>query len=485
MRDVNDRLRDHLDAEAPPIDIDLLARALVAEGRTDDMPVTTLKPDHDAPAHVRRRWRIALAFAAALIVTIAAVGAVAWLGGGSDGPAAEPTIPSPRPLTTETPPTTVDVTSTPPMTSEASLPAQAILVTLDPGVALAWAQQAVTVGLDGEIRVLYQRDDTTVALARCEDATCAEPVITTLLDNGDPLGWVIGTARSEGPVFWLGAGAGDAFSSLVICVDDACADRELITLRGAADAPGTPVVTTTSDDIPLVGYMNGVYPSDVITFRCMEPTCAEDFSNWVTWSSLADQFVGKAAIAQAEGPPVIAVAGEESLYFGSCRQDECRPNSETLSGFASMVEVPVAAGIFRGPELMLRPDGAPLAVVFLENGLAEDIVAISCDTVECLTPVVTTLGTTLDSFTEWDTVLGPDGLLRVAWTDQGTLWLASCTDEMCTAFDLVEVNHPARDIAIEIGSRGFPILATSSPDRGLELLVCADAQCTYAPPEVP
>jgi hypothetical protein len=478
MRDVNDRLRDHLDAAAPPVDVDLLVRALVAEGRTDDMPVTTLEPEHETPAPARHRWRIGLAFAAALIVTIAAVGAVAWLGGGSDGPAAEPTIPSSTPVATETP-------STPPTTAVALLPAQATLVTLDPEVALAWAQQAITASPNGEIRVLYQRDDTTVALARCEDAACAEPVVSTLLDNGGPLGWVIGTARSEGPVFWLGAGAGDAVSSLVVCVDDTCVDRELIPLRGAPNAPGTPVVTTTFDDIPLVGYMNGVYPSDVITFRCMEPTCADDFSNWVTWSSLANQFVGKAAIAQADGPPVIAIAGEESVYFGSCRHDNCRPESETVSGFESMVEVPVAAGIFRGPELMLRSDGAPRAVVFLENGLAEDIVAISCDTAECLSPVVTTLGATVDSFTEWDAVLGYDGRLRVAWTDQGTLWLASCTDEMCTAFDLVEVNHPARDVAIEIGPRGFPILATSSPDRGLELLICADAQCTYAPPEDP
>ena len=92
MRDLDDRLRNHVDTAAPPIDVAALARRLADEERGRAVPTTLTRP-HRIPTPPRRRLRAGLAFVAGLVVAGATVGgALLLIGNGEDAVVETPPV---------------------------------------------------------------------------------------------------------------------------------------------------------------------------------------------------------------------------------------------------------------------------------------------------------------------------------------------------------------------------------------------------------
>ena len=172
---------------------------------------------------------------------------------------------------------------------------------------------------------------------------------------------------------------------------------------------------------------------------------------------------------------------DQGILIGECAEPDCLPPPEG-SGITPVASIPIEEAV-RGPGLVLGAGGAPTTVVEV-NASGSDaetylgaIVVAACVDAARSDVEVTELAHTSDPYMQWSMAAGPDGRLRIAWTAQDALFLATCHDSACSQFSVVDTGHPADDVALAFDPTGAPTLATTSQERGLELVLCGDDTC--------
>jgi hypothetical protein len=123
----------------------------------------------------------------------------------------------------------------------------------------------------------------------------------------------------------------------------------------------------------------------------------------------------------------------------------------------------------------------PIATVYTEIGRTTRLVVAACTDAACSDWTIADVAEIGDMYSEWAAVTGPEDLLRIVWTDSGSLFLASCEEAACGTASIVEVGHPADDVGIAVTPDGDPVIAAQSRDHGLVLVFCGDGACSVEP----
>ncbi|NNF69006.1 MAG: hypothetical protein HKN01_04485, partial [Acidimicrobiia bacterium] len=294
------------------------------------------------------------------------------------------------------------------------------------------------------------------------------------------LGWVIGTPLpAGGAIVFSQTGTEASETSIRVCHSDQC--------DGAVTHPapatlGPWIWTDVAVDRKGAPLVLSVYfgpPASAVALRCQDAFC-EDTSNFIALAT--DQNVGDAAVGFDENVPVLAVAVEEGFQIGRCdRAMPSAPNCSSDSIRWFLVEAPDSV---RGPKMIVRPDGSPTLVVFVEQRPGapvagpEIIMAVSCHDPTCEERTIADLAVVDDALAEWDIAMTPEGLLSVAWTERGAVRLAHCDDALCETFRTVDPDIEGVGVSIDYRSDGSPVVAVHSRERGLELVYCGDRDCS-------
>jgi hypothetical protein len=137
----------------------------------------------------------------------------------------------------------------------------------------------------------------------------------------------------------------------------------------------------------------------------------------------------------------------------------------------------------RDPLVTIAPEGEPIATVFVNRtpeeatSLTLGIVVAACLDAQCSDTVVTEVARTGDAYTEASVAVGPDGRLQIAWTENGEVMLTTCTDATCRSHATAATGYAATDLSIAFDARLGLVFATTSPERGLELIPCDLGSC--------
>ncbi len=457
--------------------IDSRARAIAPEASTHGP---------SGPVSRRRTGSSAWALVGGFVLAAVTVGVAVLLFRGDTGnvvdqPAVTTTVPlmtstTPPVTTTETP--TTPPTAAPEVTTATTLPAPFVgVVSLDPdAIEVQFAAPSLALDAEGRPQVLYRRNGSVVALATCVDPECSTVSIRDVHSStGAPL---VGTPRPDsGPVFWVGRG-GDVGPEavLVVCPDLDCAEPTVLDVSGvrpaiAADASGRVVVASVDRSEGALSLL-----------QCFESSCSGDVTS--RWNVLPERWLGDAAVALRDGLPVVAMRTDQGVTIAECAEFECMPGPGG-PGIDVVASIPIEQAVM-GPLLGLGRGGAPVAIVQVDRTLpgaptwSGAIVVAACEDAACNTVVVTELSEIDDMYSEWAMATGPDGRVRIAWTQHASLFLATCQDGTCSQHSIVDTGHHADDIALAFDPAGSPVIATSSRDRGLELVYCGDDACRIA-----
>lgn len=420
-------------------------------------------PEPGAFSH--RRKRASLAFAISLVLALVLIGSVALLTDGPGRDVAESPEVTPPPgssLPTETGEATASTAVAEPAPQETEGISGPVL--LDPAATEPkWAQPALGFDLEGRAQVLYLRANDTAALAACDDAACSSASVTDVFTGGRLTNFV-GTPRpGTGPAFWY---QGTPTDRLVACSDPGCSDPTLI----ETDVPGSAAPTVAADGTgqTLVAYRSD---NSVWVMRCPEPSCTVGVTTGRAWDAQPDGWVGTTpGLVLRNGVPIIAVrANDNEMVIGECATPACE------TGMTPLAYVPVGPMV-RDPVMTLGPRGEPIATVFVNrtppdaSSLTMGIVVVACLDPDCNDTGVTEVARTGDAHTEASVAVGPDGRVHIAWTEGGTVFLTSCEDATCEIYATVDTGRVATDVSLAFDAADALVLATTSPDRGLELV---------------
>lgn len=383
----------------------------------------------------------------------------------------------------ETPvsPASVTTTSTHPATWEA------YVVELDATIPeeVWWAQPSLVLGPNGEPRVLYQSGETSASLAVCADAECSEVTHTEVLDTGTWLGWLWATPLPHGGAYIHAQGGfGADMQRRIVCVDDQCVDP-VVRSAGTAEL-GNPMGAAVALDAlgePLEVSVHAGPPNRAISVRCQDAAC-EDTSNWITATFPNDVWLGDAAVAFDDMTPVLAFRTDRGIVLARCDlavpgAPNCSPDSVRI-----LTEMSIP-NIVRAPQLIIRDDGSPSLVLFVDMSQdpeqfgPEAIMVASCTDLECGEHSLTKIAVMTDMWAEPELVAaaGPDGNLWMAYSQDGRLHLTRCIDAMCEEYVDSDTGFACTDVALVFAADGQPIVVTHSVERGLELVLCGDAEC--------
>jgi hypothetical protein len=486
------------------------ALQVVAKPESEPNMATQIKSPSRAPKSKpprRRRWRAGLAFGSALILVLGTVGVVALLRGNAEDatdiggpgapPATAPLVPTPPavdgaggivepdvlpapgdfepPMVTAVPEVQSPTTETVPFIG---------VVSLDPtATEHDWAQPTLAFDADGRPQVLYLKARNTVGLVVCDDPECNSSTIHEVFSS-EWQGKYEGLPRpGSGPLIWS-AGEGDIDTDppgppvrrgeMTACHDEACAESTTIELNTLGATP--PAMATDSSGQAIIVSTGESFGAWIM--RCTEPSCTVDAQNRLLWQAPPDFWGGPSSVVLRDGLPVLALRTADGFSIGRCAEPDC------ASGIEFTATVPIEEMV-RGPLLAIGSGGAPIALVFTGPGTDattwfEGISVAACTDAACTDAVVTEITQVDDMYAEFAAATGPDGRLRVAWAEDGTVFFAACHDDLCTKFSLVETGHPASDVSLAFAPDGTPVVAATSPQRGLEILFCGDDSCDIA-----
>jgi hypothetical protein len=460
--------------------------------------MTTRPGTSPAPRPARTRLRPALAFGAALVIVLAAIGATALLvrDGNGDVASSDPTtadvattvqVPPATEVTetTATPANTAAPTTTSAPTTSAPAVVAAVpdpfsgAVSIDPEGTLQFGEPTPAFDSEGLPQILYAKPGAT-ALAVCADPECSSVTIHELLPADGGLGMRVGIPRpGTGPVFWAGSGSE---GMLVVCSDVACTDPTFH-LRSDEGWMQPAIATGRSGDTLIVSYDRGGQPPALVVERCSEPSCTVDATEHVLWEPPADLWIGGVGAAIGDdGLPVVAIRTQDGILIGECAEADCRPPPDG-STFEPLADIPIA-DVIRRPLLVLGDGGAPMAVLSVDRTSAESetwegeaVVVVACIDAACSDWVVTEVAEVGDMYSEWAVAAGPDGRLRIVWSEDGSTFLATCHDRLCIESSIVDTGHRADDVGLTFDGNGAPVIATMSRDAGLSLVFCGDDAC--------
>lgn len=444
---------------------------------------TPVSPEIKSPD--RRRWRPAIAFGTAAALLVAAVGIVVVIvqGNGEGSPDRVGTPTSVTGATTTTGSVDEEPAAVPPepnTTTTAPAPFVGV-VTLDPdATAHDFGEPSLALDSAGRPQVLYWKGATTVGLATCDDRDCSSSSVGEVV--GDVSGLLVGTPRpGAGPILWVGGG-GDRSPAprLLACPEEDCLEP---TFPGITPADGWPRPAIAADESggALVVYNSAHTPPTVSLLRCSETSCKTDVTSSVAWQPPAEWIASTPGAALDNDRALIAIRSDEGILIAECAEPNCF-SSPDGTGINALASIPIAETV-RGPLLAVGTEGAPIALVEVnKTGLDSPtylgaVVVAACVDAACDDWVVTELAEITDMYMEWSMATGPDGKLRIAWTEDDSLFLATCENNACSQYTIVDTGHSATDVALAFDPEGAPIIATTSRERGLELLFCGDDSC--------
>lgn len=464
----------------------------VIDERSGAMTHSTKTHEELANGPLRRPRNWAWALAGGFVVAILTIG-IAALAFRGDTPdvADEPTvatIEAPRSSITEAPASPVTEPTTPPGTSTTEVvttttmaPPFVAVVTIDPDASMQFGEPSLAFDSTGRPQVLYARTLVTAALATCEDPECSSVSIREVFSAEGGTGRLrVGAPRRDGgPVFWVGGSDRYPEAMLVVCPDVECSEPTFHLQISQGAAP--PAIATDSSGQTVV-VSSQMYPSAVTVFRCVEPTCTVEATNWIAWEPPADLWIGPMpSAAMRNGLPVIAFQAEQGVLIGECAEADCLPPPDG-SGIQLVADIPIE-GMERGPLLTLGAGGEPIAMIEIATADPDattwtgKIAVAACIDTACSDWVITELAEADDMYSEWSLATGPDGRVRIAWTEYDSVFLATCHNSTCSDFSIVDTGHPADDVGLAFDANGAPVIATMSRARGLELVFCGDDSC--------
>jgi hypothetical protein len=352
MTDLGVLLREHLDAVAPPIDIDALVEEMLSGTREAPLPTGPLP---------RRPFLVAAAaFAAATVI-----GLVSWVGWMTLRDGAD---------VVEEPSTT---TAAPPTTTQAS--GTLTVSMLETGGVVYTGLQMVDVALgpDGRLFVTHlvrlpgvsaQEPEFALKVVSCADAACGEIAGSSTLPVSGPAhgGDVAFGPEGRPTVVFVEdrtppgtVGALDWAILVITCRDESCVERAVHEVGSSGQHPQ---ILIGADGLPLITYME-LEAGELHALKCADRECAAIASDtalplpkWTLGYRLLDGGASP-AIAIPQSDPELG----RSASIARCQDAAC---TQTVSGAA----VPIGAGNTELVGVAFDSGGAPVWLIKDDKG---------------------------------------------------------------------------------------------------------------------
>jgi len=260
-------------------------------------------------------------------------------------------------------------------------------------------------------------------------ARIGQPISTTLLASSTPLAWTALALGSDGnPVVAVSDTDGNRLTA-VACLDPKCSSHLESVVDPALDAQ------------PATTQPGG-------------------------FTSMA---IG------ADGNPIIAYQSDRSVKVAAC-------SSPTCAGAATISTVFPGPTDLAATSITIRPDGLPIVALGDFDGVASDLVVVSCTSPTCTTSVATVIPTGASASTP-DVEIGAAGLPLIAYTDitNGDLDVFSCSSVDCSAgvnTTMFATGVTGRAPSMALGIDGNPVIAFRDVIGSTRVAACRNADCT-------
>lgn len=281
---------------------------------------------------------------------------------------------------------------------------------------------AVTIGADGLPVAVYAVGSTALHVLRCGDDGCTSGNAIANVPASDPAGSAIAIGGDGNPVIAFATWEGTL--TVIRCRDAGCGTSDRATPLDDAD-PELVGLAVPADDRPILAYVAAT-DRGIRLARCQTPVC--------------------------EAVTTVTVDPNEGGWL---------PNTV---------------------ELRLRANGDPVIATAFANG---DVRLARCESADCGTPTVLTVGTKALDKTTASLGIGPDDLPVLPFYSDASLLVGRCVDAACATMPTVRVDAATAGwwspIGVGFGSDGLPRIVYFSPTNlDTKLAVCHDPACATA-----
>ncbi|MFQ5779598.1 MAG: hypothetical protein ACE5HN_02275 [Nitrospiria bacterium] len=374
------------------------------------------------------------------------------------------------------------------------------------------ASPSVVIGADGFARVSYY--DATkgdLRFARCTDADCTNRVITSVDGTRDTGDVGSNSSLANGPdgfprISYYDATNGDL--KFARCTDADCTTPVITTVDSTGDVGSNSSLANGGSGFAGISYYDATN-GDLKFARCTDADCTNRMITTVDGvvddigsnSSLAIGIDGKARISYYD-------ATNGNLKFARCKDTNCmtpKPDITVVDftndvgsnssiaigadGFARISYYDATNGDLEFARCADVDCKTPVSLAVDSTGDVGNLKFVRCADSDCTTPVITTVDSTGDvgsnsSLAIWTNGAGSDGLARISFYDttNGDLRFARCADVDC-ANRVITIVDATGDVGVNsslaIGIDGFARISYNDVTNGnLKFALCADADCT-------
>lgn len=330
----------------------------------------------------------------------------------------------------------------------------------------------------------FSRD---LKFARCTDAACASPILTTVDTTGD-VG--MNSSLAMGPdgfarISYYDASNGDL--KFARCSNVDCTTPTLTVVDSTGNVGSSASLTVGSDGFARISYYD-VSNSTLKFARCTDADCSAPVLTVI------------AAISGAGGAHSDIVLGADgfvrisywnltslNLEYVRCTNADCSTRTQTT------IDADGTLTLGAGSSIRLGPDGFPRISylgeesVIAQNGVSAvkgQIKFAQCTDDDCTSPTIAIV----DSSTRFGRItslgIAADGFARIAYYDQenGILKFSRCTDATCSSAVTSTADatvNSGDSPSLVIGTDGFAKIAHFYHTNGdLKLTQCTNADCT-------
>ncbi len=363
---------------------------------------------------------------------------------------------------------------------------------------------------DGRMSMMYGVD-TVLRRAECTDATCAEWMVTDLIDVAPyAIRSVYSGVRGDGESVALVFGSRDDPQAgyeerhwAVWCDDPSCHEVGVddMTERVAKEEFGEgissrlpPSMVATADGRMGIffWYRRGLESHQIRFIDCSDGPCSPGIeSSTLVLDLPADPWASTGSLAAAvdrEGIPSIIFGADDlneaNLFYVRCLDWSCSRSEAPIE-----LERLFQGSISFGEELFFTADGSVvLTHASRPPGGSLGIRVTVCTDARCAD--VTTRAVyefAPGSFSPFDATLGEDGMVRLAWTTTQGFQFARCLDVLCRDLHVTDTGVRASRPGVAIREDGLAVIGVllapieprpGDPADGVYLVWCGDEDCT-------
>ncbi|MCH8900607.1 MAG: hypothetical protein IH942_08995, partial [Acidobacteria bacterium] len=321
-------------------------------------------------------------------------------------------------------------------------------------------------------------------VARCDDATCSsgvdrvELVPNTQLANRNPISVAL-FDDDTAAISYVEFGPPAPANQPLITVLKYARSGEVTTIEegNTTGTNGGRGMVIAGNGLPVLAYYTWTGErGEVVILACGDAACI--LGNTRTVLDIATGFSGLDLTVDASGNPVLVYGmweGENSLRLARCADPTC----------ASGVAITTLSEEFtNAPSLVLDSSDRPMVLAQGEPDATEDdsqpalTRLIACRDAMCDSRTETSIPQPGEFLSSAQVVLGPDDVPLLSWVLEGELWIAVCSDQVCTdpAVNSLGIAASERQSTV-VGADGRPIIAFGT-GSDVALLRCADPGCT-------